>query len=103
MRAPFPERRRALRKEFAGARLDYLLVTNPANVYYLTGFTGEAAALLLSETRCILVTDGRFQVQAREETSGVRIVLQKGALFSSAGEILRMAGKRRRNAPEVPP
>jgi len=94
MRVPFTERRGALRKEFAGSKLDSLLVTNPATVYYLTGFTGEAAALLLSETRCTLVTDGRFQVQAREETSGVRIVLQKGALFSSAGEILRTAGKQ---------
>ena len=94
MRTPFAERRRALRNEFASAELDSLLLTDPANIYYLTGFTGEAAALLLSTAGCTLVTDGRFKVQARDETSGVRIILQKGGLFSSVGEALRASGKQ---------
>lgn len=94
MRTPFAERRRALKKELAAARLDSLLLTDPANVYYLTGFTGEAGALIISAAVSTLITDGRFQVQAREETSGIRIVLQKSALFSSAGEVLRAAGKQ---------
>jgi Xaa-Pro aminopeptidase len=94
MRTPFAERRRILRKELAAAGLDSLLLTDPANLYYLTGFTGEAGALFLAAARWTLVTDGRFTVQAREETSGIRIVPQKGALFSSAGQVLRAAGKQ---------
>ncbi len=94
MRTSFAERRHALRKEFAAAKLDSLLVTDAANVYYLTGFTGEAAAVLLSAVACTLVTDGRFKVQAKEETFGIRIVLQKGALFSSVGEVLLADGKQ---------
>jgi len=94
MRELFSERRRALRAELDGAKLDCLLVTHPASIYYLTGFTGEAGAVVLSEGQCHLVTDGRFKVQAREETSGVRIVLQKGSLFSSVGEMLRAGGRQ---------
>jgi Xaa-Pro aminopeptidase len=94
MRTPFAERQRTLRKELAAVNLDSLLLTDPANVYYLTGFTGETGALLLSLTGCTLVTDGRFKVQAREETSGIHILLQKGALFPSVGEVLRAAGRQ---------
>jgi Xaa-Pro aminopeptidase len=94
MRTSFTERRSTLRREFAAAELDSLLLTDAANVYYLTGFTGEAGAVLLSSAGCMLVTDGRFKVQARQETSGIGVVLQKGAPLSSVGEILRAAGKQ---------
>ncbi len=94
MRTSFVERRHALRKEFAAAKLDCLLIADAANVYYLTGFTGEAGAVLLSAVGCTLFTDGRFKVQAREETSGIRVVLQEGTLFSSVGEVLRAAGEQ---------
>jgi Xaa-Pro aminopeptidase len=33
-------------------------------------------------------------VQAREETSGIRIILQKGTLLSTVGEVLRATGKQ---------
>src|SRR5258708_31301194 len=77
------------------AQLDCLLVTSPANGYYLTGFTGESGALLVSQRGAALVTDGRFAVQARQETSGVRVVLQKGSLFESAGLFLKGTSARR--------
>lgn len=77
------------------AGLDTLLVTNPANWYYLTGFTGESGALLVSRRGTTLVTDGRFTVQASDEMSGVRVVLQKGSLFESAGLFLKGTSARR--------
>jgi Xaa-Pro aminopeptidase len=33
----------------AARKLDCLVVTHPANWYYLTGFTGDAGALVLSQ------------------------------------------------------
>jgi Xaa-Pro aminopeptidase len=95
MKTPFPGRRRALVSKLKEARLDCLLVTSPFNWYYLTGFTGESGALLVSQRGTALVTDGRFTVQAREEMSGVRVVLQKGSLFESAGRWLRESSARR--------
>jgi Xaa-Pro aminopeptidase len=62
---------------------------NPADWYYLTGFTGEAGALLISRSASALVTDGRFTAQANEETSGIRVVKQEVSLMASMGKLLR--------------
>lgn len=95
MKTPFQARRRALVLKLEEAQLGCLLVTSPANWYYLTGFTGESGALLVSQWGTTLVTDGRFKVQAREEMSGVRVVLQKGSLLESAGGFLKESAARR--------
>ena len=71
------------------------MVTSPANWFYLTGFTGESGALVVSPKGATLVTDGRFLVQGREEMSGVRLVQQKGSLYDSAGRFMRESGFRR--------
>lgn len=42
-----------------------LLVTNPANVRWLTGFDGSNAAVLLLPERTVLATDARYESQAR--------------------------------------
>lgn len=60
------ERVRPLVEE-AGA--DGLLVTELANVRYLTGFTGSAAVLLVTADEALLATDGRYRTQAAEQLS----------------------------------
>ena len=92
MNTPFAQRRRALLSRLAKSRLGCLLVTRPANWYYLTGFTGESGALIVSRRGTTLITDGRFTSQARGEMSGVRIVQQKGSLVAAVGEFLKGAG-----------
>jgi Xaa-Pro aminopeptidase len=95
MTNPFQPRRRALASLLKDARLDCLLVTSPANWYYLTGFTGDSGALIVSPKGSALVTDGRFTVQGREETSGVRVVLQKGSLLESVAQFLKQSSARK--------
>jgi Xaa-Pro aminopeptidase len=95
MKTSFAQRRRALKAEIAQAKLDHLLVAKPANLYYLTGFEGDAGALVVSRAGVTLVTDGRYLVQARAETSDVRVVLQQGSLFSSVGALLHAPGSQR--------
>lgn len=95
MDTTFQNRHRALARLLEESRIDWLLVTHPANWFYLTGFTGESGALLVSKKGAALVTDGRFVVQAKEETTGIRVLEQKGTLFDSAAEALR-DGKARR-------
>jgi Xaa-Pro aminopeptidase len=95
MTTPFSARRRALAGLLEEAKLDCLLVTNPANWLYLTGFTGESGALLVSRMGTTLVTDGRFTVEARNETSGVRVVPQKGSLFETVGQFVKGTSARR--------
>jgi Xaa-Pro aminopeptidase len=79
------ELQRLLRRD----SLDALLVTSPADWYYLTGFTGEAGTLIVGLRNVTLVTDGRFTVQAAEELRGVTVVEQKEGLYRSCGELLK--------------
>ena len=95
MNAAHAQRRRALLQELKTRNLDSLLVTHPPNWYYLTGFTGEAGALLVSKDGATLITDGRFTVQAKDETRGVKVALQQGGLYPSVGAYLKhMSGRR---------
>ena len=95
MKTSFQLRRRALIADLQEARIDALLVTSPANWYYLSGFTGDAGVLVVSGKGSNLVTDGRFTVQAGKESSGVRVVQQKGSLFESTGQFLKASQFRR--------
>jgi Xaa-Pro aminopeptidase len=89
------KRRKALLAEIAARKLDCLVVTHPANWYYLTGFTGESGALVVSMDGTTLLTDGRFTVQGKEETRGIKIELQQGGLYPALGAMLRKKSLRR--------
>src|SRR4051794_41451972 len=69
----FPARRQALARQLKPLDLDALLVSNPVNVTYLTGFTGEASYLVLGRKRTLLVTDGRFTDQLADECPGLEV------------------------------
>src|SRR5258707_10806175 len=93
MKTLFAHRRRALQAQIAARGFSGILSTSPADWYYLTGFTGEAGALIILNKGAALVTDGRFTAQAKEETSGIRVVKQKGSLAASVGKWLRNRGR----------
>ena len=52
------------------AEVDALLVTELANIRYLSGFTGSAAMLLVTAHGATLLTDGRYRTQAAEQLAG---------------------------------
>jgi Xaa-Pro aminopeptidase len=60
-------RRERLLAQIRNDQLDGVLITNPVNVTYLTGFSGEASPLIVSRDKTILVSDGRFPTQIAEE------------------------------------
>lgn len=88
--------RQALDAAGAGAWLE----THRPNIYYLCGFTGDSGALLVDSMSATLFTDGRFTIQARQETRGIRLQIHTGSLLEAVGGHLR-ARKRQRVA--VPP
>lgn len=55
---------------------DALLVSNPVNVTYLTGFTGDTTALLLCRDRAVMVSDARYTEQIAEECPGLDAVIR---------------------------
>ena len=67
----FASRRERLWQAAAQEGLDALLISNPINVTYLTGFGGDSSYLILSKDRTLLVSDGRFTQQIAEECPGL--------------------------------
>lgn len=67
-----------------------LVVTDPVNIRYLTGFHGSNGALLLSEGDAALVTDSRYVEQARAQATGVDIQQGRDVL----ADALQAAGDR---------
>jgi Xaa-Pro aminopeptidase len=60
-------RRKRLGRCLKNESLDALLVSNPVNVSYLTGFSGDSSYLILARKHTVLVSDGRFTEQIAEE------------------------------------
>jgi len=79
-------RLKRFREFMSERRLDGFLVTGASNVRYLSGFTGDDSALLISRRGAYLVTDFRYLEQAKHELDGVGIVPRKRSL---AGAIVR--------------
>ena len=88
-------RLKRLRHALDTAGAGTLLETHLPNIYYLCGFSGDSAALLVDPTSATLFTDGRFTIQAKEETHGIRVHIHKGSLLEAVGDHLR-ARKRQR-------
>src|SRR5882672_10507457 len=55
----------ALRSDLTDQALEGFVVTHLPNLQYLTGFSGTAGAAVISESRCVLVIDFRYETAAR--------------------------------------
>jgi Xaa-Pro aminopeptidase len=70
-------RRGRLRKLLKKADAESLLVTNYANVTYLTGFTGDDSYLLITRADEVLVTDPRYTEQVEQECPGLEMAVRR--------------------------
>jgi Xaa-Pro aminopeptidase len=82
----------AVRRE---AGVGAMLVSREEDVGYLGGFTGEDSFLLLGRGWASLITDGRFDEQARMECPGLDIHVRTGPVSQACVKILRGRGVRR--------
>lgn len=57
-----------------------LLVTRDADLFYLTGYTGEDSAALILPGKTHILTDRRFESEARREVRWARVWMRKGTL-----------------------
>ena len=69
-----PSRLARLRERLNSLEAGALLVTAPANRRWLSGFTGSAGVLLVSEDAARIATDGRYHEQARLQAPGFDLV-----------------------------
>ena len=73
----------------AASGAEAFLETHLPNVHYLSGFSGDSGALLVDSTSALLFTDGRFTIQAKEETRGIRVHIHTGPLLEAVGAYLK--------------
>jgi len=66
--------------------IDALLVSSRANVSYLTGFRGDSSYLVVTPKHRVLISDGRFTEQIRDECPWVETHIRRptGAKMASA-------------------
>ncbi|WNS75179.1 Xaa-Pro peptidase family protein [Bacillus sp. DTU_2020_1000418_1_SI_GHA_SEK_038] len=72
------ERIRRLRERFHDLGVNGMMIINPWNMIYMSGFTGSNGVILISETEAKLITDYRYFDQAREQAEDYEIVLHAG-------------------------
>lgn len=70
-------------------RLDAVLVSYLPNIRYLCGFTGSAGVLLVTARDKVLLTDGRYTEQAKQEVKGAKVKIVKKAALAAAAEWLQ--------------
>jgi len=72
----FSVRRNRIRRVIEKQRLDALLITNPLNLRYLTGFTGGSGCLLIQPDGDMILSDPRFTIQIEEECPDLAAIIR---------------------------
>lgn len=81
-----------LRSMFPEEGCDAFVVSDLANIRYLTGFTGSNAALLVTAEAVTFVTDGRYRDQAADQLAGSGVEADI-AIANDPGPELRSAAR----------
>lgn len=68
------ERTRKLRGSFSDNEIDAILISQPDNRCYLSGFWGSAGYLIISDKKAILATDFRYVEQALKQAKDYEIL-----------------------------
>ncbi len=81
-----------LRKLLSKAGVDAILVTDPVNVRYLSGFTGTSGFLIISQKHTVLCTDFRYKEQVKHEVSGFSVVIEDSERTGEIRDICKERG-----------
>jgi Xaa-Pro aminopeptidase len=74
--------------------LDFLLVTVPPHVRYLSGYSGTNGIILISPKSSIFLTDFRYKEQAKVQVRNMKAVTVERDLFSGLSDLAVLKGKR---------
>lgn len=77
-------RRTQLRRELKKLRVNAVLISDPVNVRYLTGFTGDSTYFIVSDRKEVLVSDTRFETQIAEECPGLDVEIRDARMTTEA-------------------
>ena len=72
----------ALAALIAAEGLDALLVTSRANIRYLTGFSGSAGVAVVTRDGVLVITDFRYDEQARQQCgAAARVEIESASVW----------------------
>jgi Xaa-Pro aminopeptidase len=89
------ERVNRLRGLIAERGLDAFLVTQPENRRYLSGFTGSAGVLIITQDEALLATDFRYYEQVRQQAPDFALAEVTDRVEPVLAERLEKVGARR--------
>lgn len=90
------DRIKQVRAAIAASDADAVVLTHLPNIFYVCGFSGSNAILLVLGDALHLFTDGRYTIQAHEEAPQSRIHIVRTPLTEACGGFLRSRLPRRR-------
>src|SRR5438067_10429797 len=73
-------RHQAVLKAMKALKLDGILLTTPADLGYLTGFTGDDSVGVITDKDIHLVTDFRYKEQAEIEAGWLKLHMREGKM-----------------------
>ena len=96
--ATYPSRLAAAERAASAEGADALLITNSANILYLSGFTGTSARLLIAAGKLYFITDFRYSRSVAGLASawprGSQVVETKGSYDDATAEVVSRVGTR---------
>jgi Xaa-Pro aminopeptidase len=81
-----------VRKSMGRNRLSWLILTNPANVTYVTGFMGEDSWAVVGSRKSYLLTDSRYSEEARRQCACCEIVERTEGMVKETGRLVGARG-----------
>ncbi|MDP4181718.1 MAG: Xaa-Pro peptidase family protein [Bacillota bacterium] len=82
-------RLRKLRDRMSNKNIEAVLICKRENYFYLSGFTGSSAFLLISKTDAFLITDFRYTEQSHIQAPDYEIVEYQGKLIDTLNNLIR--------------
>lgn len=84
-----------LREKMREQELAALLITNPYNRQYMTGFTGSSGYVIITEDQALLLTDFRYVEQAAEQVQHYEIIQHEPKPLSTIRTLLNKMNVQR--------
>ncbi|MGB0714438.1 MAG: M24 family metallopeptidase [Phycisphaerae bacterium] len=93
--SPYKERLQRLKRSLKKQDIDGALITNRTDYRYLTGFTGEDSAVLVTPKTVMAISDGRFEVALAQEASWMETTMRSGLLDHEIARVCQSMGLTR--------
>lgn len=76
------------------ASVSHLVVSNPVDVGYLTGFLGGDSYLVVAPGKPVLISDGRYEEDLEPFRALCRVVIRQGSMTEAVADLLRALADR---------